>query len=100
MTDVPAPTGEQMKRAIPVRFRTRLMDGRFESGEGIVALGRFVGLPRADSARAIEIGVHTLRSRKQGRRRPEAPAIALLRIAAVDGFRRALEAAGGVRLSA
>ena len=58
------------------------MRGRFESGEDIVALRRFVGLTQADFARAIEISVHTLRNWEQGRRRPEGPAIALLRIAA------------------
>jgi putative transcriptional regulator len=41
-----------------------------------------VGLTQADFARAIEISVHTLRNWEQGRRRPEGPAIALLRIAA------------------
>ena len=34
------------------------------------------------TARAIEISVHTLRNWEQARRRPDGPAIALLRIAA------------------
>lgn len=71
-----------MKRAIPARLRKRLMEGRLESGEDIAALRRFVGLTQTDFARAIEISVHTLRNWEQGRRRPEEPAIALLRIAA------------------
>ena len=82
MTDIPELTEEQLERAIPARLRKRLMQGRFESGEDIAALRRFVGLTQADFARAIEISVHTLRNWEQGRRRPEGPAIALLRIAA------------------
>ena len=82
MTDIPELTNEQLARAIPARLRKRLMEGRFESGEDIAALRSFVGLAQAEFARAIEIGVHTLRSWEQGRRKPKGPAIALLRIAA------------------
>jgi putative transcriptional regulator len=82
MTDIPELTEEQLKRAIPARVRRRLMQGRFESGEDIAALRSFVGLTQAEFARAIEISVHTLRNWEQGRRKPEGPAIALLRIAA------------------
>jgi DNA-binding transcriptional regulator YiaG len=71
MTDIPELTEEQLEKAIPARLRKRLMQGRFD-----------VGLTQADFARAIEISVHTLRNWEQGRRRPEGPAIALLRIAA------------------
>lgn len=82
MTDIPELTKEQLSRAIPARLRKRLMQGRFESGEDIAALRTFVGLTQAEFARAIEISVHTLRNWEQGRRKPEGPAIALLRIAA------------------
>ena len=82
MTDIPELTEEQLERSIPVRLRQRLMKGRFESSEDIAALRRFVGLTQAEFARAIEISVHTLRNWEQGRRKPEGPAIALLRIAA------------------
>lgn len=82
MTDIPELTEEQLARAIPARLRKRLMKGRFESGEDIVALRRFVGLTQVEFARAIEISVYTLRNWEQGRRKPEGPAIALLRIAA------------------
>lgn len=58
------------------------MSGRFESGDDIAALRRFVGLTQAEFARAMGISVHTLRNWEQGRRQPEGPAIALLRIAA------------------
>ena len=79
MSDIPELTDEQLERAIPARLRKRLMQGRFESGEDIVALRRFVGLTQADFARAIEISVHTLRNWEQGRRQPTGPAQALLR---------------------
>jgi putative transcriptional regulator len=82
MTDIPELTDEQLERAIPARLRRRLMQGRFESGEDIARLRSFVGLTQAEFARAISISVHTLRNWEQGRRKPEGPAIALLRIAA------------------
>ena len=82
MTEISELTDEQFERAIPAKLRKRLMKGRFESGEDITALRKFVGLTQADFARAIEISVHTLRNWEQGRRQPEGPAIALLRIAA------------------
>jgi len=82
MTDIPELTDEQLERAIPARLRKRLMQGRFDSGEDIASLRRFVGLTQAEFARAISISVHTLRNWEQGRRKPEGPAIALLRIAA------------------
>jgi DNA-binding transcriptional regulator YiaG len=50
MTDIPELTEEQLKKAIPARLRKRLMQGRFESGEDIVALRRFVGLTQAEFA--------------------------------------------------
>ncbi len=82
MTDPPELTRQQLGRAISARVRKRLMLGRFDSGSDFVALRRFVGLSQTKFARAIGISVHTLRNWEQGRRRPEGPAIALLRIAA------------------
>jgi putative transcriptional regulator len=82
MTDIPELTEAQLRRAIPARVRKRIMQGRFESGEDIAALRNFIGLTQADFAKAIEISVHTLRNWEQGRRKPEGPALALLRIAA------------------
>jgi putative transcriptional regulator len=82
MTDIPELTAAQLARAIPARVRKRLMQGRFESGDDVSALRRFVGLTQARFARAMGISVHTLRNWEQGRRTPEGPAIALLRIAA------------------
>ena len=82
MSDIPDLTDEQFKRAVPARLRKRLMRGLFESGEDIAALRTFVGLTQSEFARALGISVHTLRNWEQGRRRPEGPALALLRIAA------------------
>ncbi len=82
MTDIPELTDEQLARAIPSRLRRRLIAGKFEAGEDIAALRGFVGLTQEQFATAMGISVHTLRNWEQGRRQPEGPAIALLRIAA------------------
>ena len=82
MTDIPELTAKQLARAIPARVRKRLVQGRFESGNDIAALRRFVGLTQASFAQAMGISVHTLRNWEQDRRTPEGPALALLRIAA------------------
>ena len=82
MTEIPELTLKDLSRAIPARLRKRLMLGQFESGEDIAALRRFVGLTQNQFAAAMGISVHTLRNWEQGRRRPEGPALALLRIAA------------------
>lgn len=82
MSEIPELTAKQLARAIPARLRKRLIQGRFESGKDIASLRRFVGLTQARFARAMGISVHTLRNWEQDRRRPDGPAIALLRIAA------------------
>lgn len=82
MSDIPELTDEQFESAIPARLRKRLTRGIFESGRDFVALRRFVQLTQAEFARAIGISVHTLRNWEQGRRKPDGPALALLRIAA------------------
>jgi DNA-binding transcriptional regulator YiaG len=82
MTEIPELTAKDFERAIPARLRKRLMLGHFESGEDISALRRFVGLTQVQFAQAMGISVHTLRNWEQGRRHPDGPAIALLRIAA------------------
>lgn len=75
-------TEDDFSRAITAAKRRRLAEGRFESGEDIVTLRRFIGLSQSQLARAMGISVHTLRNWEQGRRKPEGPALALLRIAA------------------
>jgi len=80
--DMPELTDEDFASAIPARLRRRLIKGEFRSGEDIAALRRFVRLTQEQFAQAMGISVHTLRNWEQGRRTPEGPAIALLRIAA------------------
>jgi DNA-binding transcriptional regulator YiaG len=85
MTDdleIPELTERDFKHMIRGSTRRRIMEGRIESGKDIVALRRFTKLSQKEFARALEISVHTLRNWEQGRRQPEGPAIALLKIAA------------------
>jgi putative transcriptional regulator len=82
MTSIPELTEQDFGRALTRSQRKRLMAGRFESGADIAALRRFVGLTQAGFATALGISMHTLRNWEQGRRVPEGPALALLRIAA------------------
>ena len=82
MTDIPELTDDQFRTAMSGRLRKRLTRGCFESGKDIAALRNFIGLTQEEFAGAMEISVHTLRNWEQGRRRPEGPAVALLRIAA------------------
>lgn len=82
MTDMPELTPKQLRSAISARVRKRLVAGKFETGADVVGLRRFVGLTQVRFAEAMGISVHTLRNWEQGRRRPEGPALALLRIAA------------------
>ena len=50
---------------------------------GALVLGRrFAALTQEEFAEALGISVHTLRNWEQGRRSPDGPALALLRIAA------------------
>ena len=75
-------TEEDFARAIPRKQREHIMSGRIDPGEDIAALRRFVGLTQEEFAAALGISVHTLRNWEQGRRSPEGPALALLRVAA------------------
>ncbi|MCK5806555.1 MAG: helix-turn-helix domain-containing protein [Lentisphaeria bacterium] len=82
MTDIPELTEEDLGRGLKRSQRCRIMQGKIASGEDVAALRRFVGLTQKDFAEALGISVHTLRNWEQGRRKPEGPALALLRIAA------------------
>ena len=81
MTDIPELTERDLNRAIKRSQRSRLMKGQAEPSD-IAALRAFVGLTQEDFARALGISVYTLRNWEQGRRKPEGPAMALLRVAA------------------
>jgi putative transcriptional regulator len=82
VVEIPELTKRDFARAIPSTQRKRILKGRIEGGGDIVALRRFVGLTQEEFARALAISVHTLRNWEQGRRTPEGPALALLRVAA------------------
>ena len=75
-------TDQDFARAIPRRQRERLLRGRLAGGKDVIALRAFVGLTQQQFATALGISVHTLRNWEQGRRSPEGPALALLRVAA------------------
>jgi putative transcriptional regulator len=74
-------TSGDFARALKRSQRKRIMDGKLAAGD-VAALRRFVGLTQVEFATAMGISVHTLRNWEQGRRSPEGPALALLRIAA------------------
>ena len=80
--EIPELTDDDFASAIPARLRRRFMRGQFKSGSDIAALRGFVGLTQTKFAEAMGISVHTLRNWEQDRRKPEGPALALLRIAA------------------
>ena len=83
MTDKPRELSRaDFRRALSRRDRERMVRGEFRNGADIRALRNFTGLSQVRFADALGISVHTLRNWEQGRRRPEGPALALLRIAA------------------
>jgi putative transcriptional regulator len=82
MTRTTELTAKDFDRALSHAQRARIMEGRITSGKDVSALRRFVALTQGDFARALGISIHTLRNWEQGRRKPEGPALALLRIAA------------------
>ena len=80
--DIRELTEEDFARAIPRKQRERIMRGRIEAAKDIAALRRFAGLTQEEFAEALSISVLTLRNWERGRRSPEGPALALLRVAA------------------
>ena len=75
-------TKDDFKRAISGRLRRKIAAGKIDSGKEVVQLRKFVDLTQVEFANAMGISVYTLRNWEQGRRTPEGPALALLRIAA------------------
>jgi len=80
--EIPELTQSDFDRAIPRKVRKRIMQGELHGGEDIVFLRRFLGMTQQTFSDALGISIHTLRNWEQGRRTPEGPALALLRIAA------------------
>jgi len=75
-------TEEDFDRAIPRKLRERIIRGELRGGDDFVVLRRFLGMTQQLFAESLGISAHTLRNWEQGRRHPEGPALALLRIAA------------------
>lgn len=75
-------TDADFASAIPRSVRSRIARGRIESGEDVAALRRFVRMTQSEFATALGISIGTLRSWEQGRRTPQGPGLALLRITA------------------
>lgn len=80
--DMPELTEQDFGRSLRRSQRQRIIAGDIRSGEDIAALRAFVGLTQAQFAAALGISARTLQNWEQGRRKPEGPALALLRIAA------------------
>ncbi|MEZ4266913.1 MAG: helix-turn-helix domain-containing protein [Myxococcota bacterium] len=80
--DMPELTDADFKRTLVRAQRKRLMAGDIQSGRDIADLRAFVGLTQVQFAAALGISVRTLQGWEQGRRQPEGPSVALLRIAA------------------
>jgi putative transcriptional regulator len=81
MKGSPDLTRADFGRALRRSQRERIMRGELQPGD-VAALRRFIGLSQAKFAEALGISVHTFRNWEQERRKPEGPALALLRIAA------------------
>ena len=72
--DIRELTKADLARAISSKQRRRIVQGKIEGGEDIVALRKFAGMTQVEFSDALDISVHTLRNWKQGRRTPEGPA--------------------------
>jgi len=80
--EIPKLNKSDFDRAIPHRVRERIIRGELRGGGDVALLRRFLGMTQLSFSQALGISVHTLRNWEQGRRTPEGPALALLRIAA------------------
>jgi len=80
-SDIPELTRADLGRALRRSQRQRIIRGDLRSGD-VAALRKFIGVTQAQFAEALGISVHTLRNWEQDRRKPEGPALALLRVAA------------------
>jgi len=79
---IPELKKSDFEHAIPHKVRERITQGQLSGGDDIALLRRFLGMTQVAFSQALGISVHTLRNWEQGRRTPEGPALALLRIAA------------------
>jgi len=80
MTDIPELTRSNWLEQFPARLRKRLVAGQNRSGDDVAALRRFVGLSQSQfCARDGHQRAYASKHWEQGRRKPEGPAIGLLR---------------------
>lgn len=79
--EIPELTEADFARMITRAQRKRLIAGTFEAGD-LVALRKFLSLTQAELAGRIGISVDSLQNWEQGRRQPDGPARALLRLIA------------------
>ncbi|MFM2243967.1 MAG: Antitoxin component of bacterial toxin-antitoxin system, MqsA [Pseudomonadota bacterium] len=78
MTDIPALSAAQLRRAMPARLRRRLIAGQLQAATDLPALRAFLGLTVEQLAHATGASVDTVQRWEQGLCEPDAPAIALL----------------------
>lgn len=82
MTDpVQELTLNDFKRAITREQHLRLTTGKWEAHD-LIALRKYLGLSQKEFAKRIGISINTLQNWEQGRRKPDGPAKALLRLIA------------------
>lgn len=60
------------------------MRGGFVSGADCAALRRFLGLSQSELARALRLGIDTVKDWERGHQSPRGPELVLLQIAARD----------------
>ncbi len=70
---------KDFERAITREQRLRLVSGEWETGD-LAALREYLGLSQKQFAGRIGISINTLQNWEQGRRSPDGPAKALLRL--------------------
>jgi DNA-binding transcriptional regulator YiaG len=72
-------TTEDFERAITREQRLRLISGEWIAGD-LAVLRKYLGLSQKQFAGRIGISINTLQNWEQGRRTPDGPAKALLRL--------------------
>jgi DNA-binding transcriptional regulator YiaG len=79
--DADEPTGEPVFR-IREAVRRRILSGAYQDGDIAAFRSAFQGVSQSRFAEALRISIDTLQNWEQGRRQPDGPAKALLRLLA------------------
>ena len=74
-------TSKDFERGITREQRLRLISGEWKTGD-LATLRKYLGLSQKQFALRIGISINTLQNWEQGRRHPDGPAKALLRLIA------------------